>query len=118
MWDSENERLGVQACSSSAYLLRGISVTIGRIGFYLFLIASLYILYKLFSLTYSNHLLLWVIFPISIGIISEIIFYLAIKELKKLTYTFNPSTGITKWIKDKQTKTYIFQKYNELEDIE
>jgi len=108
MWDSENERLGVQACSRSASILRGIAELFGALSFYLLVCIILFILYKLSANEYTNELLYFILIPFFIGILCEILFHIAIKKLSNVSYDFNSSSGITTWIENGERKSYIY----------
>ena len=109
MWDSENERLGVQACSKTAYTLRTIAELVGALSLYLLIFIIIFIIYKFIIEEYTHQLLYFIFIPFLIGTICEILFQTALKKLSSVSYGFDTSTGITTWVENNQKKSYIIK---------
>lgn len=109
MWDSENERLGVQACNKSAYNLRAIAELVGALSLYLLFFIIIFLAYRYFTDEYTNRLLFLILIPFFVGIVCEIIFQTALKKLSSVSYNFDPLTGVTTWIENNQKKSYIIK---------
>ena len=74
MWDSENQRLGLKACTPPGYTLVGVGDLIGMLGLLTLLAVPVYVGYKFVAGQFSSGLLWLLLIPLGLGVSGRIIF--------------------------------------------
>jgi hypothetical protein len=75
MWDSENQRLGLKACTPWGYALVGVGNLVGMLlGLLALITVPLYLIYKFFIGQFALSLLWLLLIPISLGILGRVVF--------------------------------------------
>ena len=107
MWDSENQRLGMKACTSLGYTLRCIADLIGFSGLIL-LFGTLGVLtfrYYLHHQLESRWLLL-LLAPLAVGFVGKILFEFGWGLAAKKKFEYDYRTMTVKWIEDGHERVF------------
>jgi hypothetical protein len=83
MWDCEDERLGMKACTPFGYALREIADGIGFIGLILLVAVPVYIAYRVCA-----HQFLWktcwlFLIPFTLGVIGRVLYEISWRLARK-----------------------------------
>jgi len=98
MWDSENQRLGLKACTPFGYFLHEIGDGIGFVGLFLFVAEPLYLAYRAIVHQFYWHLCWWLLVPIAIGILGRIIYEISWRVAAKKEFNYDAESRIATWI--------------------
>ena len=106
MWDSENQRLGMKACTPLGYTVRCIADLIGFCGL-IFLFGILGAL----TLRYLRHQfelrVLWLLLiPLVIGSAGRVLFEFSLGLATKKKFEYDSQTMSTKWIEDGHERVF------------
>jgi hypothetical protein len=103
MWDSENERLGMKACTPLGYKLREIGDLVGFIGLFLFFGVIIYSVLARQPTTRHGWWLVAV--PIAFGIVGRILYTFGWLLAKKKKFHYDDSRTVT-WFESGQRMQY------------
>ena len=100
MWDSENQRLGMKACTPLGYAVRCIADLIGFCGL-IFLFGILGVV----TLRYLRHQFelcnLWLLLvPLVVGFVGRVLFEFGWGLAAKKKFKYDSQTMTAKWIED------------------
>jgi len=98
MWDSENQRLGLKACTPPGYRLVGIGDLMGMLGFLTLITCLAYLAYKQFVAQFSTGLLWLLLIPISMGVIGRVIYEVGWVLASRKQFSYDDSR--TAWWKE------------------
>src|SRR5258707_15574371 len=98
MWDSENQRLGLKACTTLGYSLRSAADLLGFIGLFLLIITPFFLLYQIIA-----HHFLWQLcwllgIPLAFGILGRVLFEVSWMVAAKKQFHYDCNTRTVKWI--------------------
>jgi len=106
MWDSENQRLGLKACTPFGYFLHEVADSIGFVGLLLFFSAPAFLFYRAIVHHFSWHLCWFLLVPFVVGISGRVLFEISWKFATKKHFEYDVQTMTAKWIEDGQTKVF------------
>jgi hypothetical protein len=101
MWDSENQRLGMRACTPLGYNVRCIADMIGFSGLIsLFVILALLIHRYLLGHPFESRYLLVLLFAPVVGFVGRVLFEFGWALAAKKKFEYDSQTMTAKWIED------------------
>jgi hypothetical protein len=109
MWDNENQRLGLQACTPVGYALRGIGELIGFLRLLLLLGTLVVVTVLVLALGFKASSFWLLLIPFGVGVLSEGLVCLGWTLAKRRRFEYDPETRIATWIENGERVT--FQKY-------
>jgi hypothetical protein len=98
MWDSENQRLGMRACTRPGYFLRELGDGMGFIGIILLLATIAYLAYQFFRHQLSIHHLWSLLIPFFFTIIGRLLFEFGWRLAAKRHFQYDYDNRIARWI--------------------
>jgi hypothetical protein len=98
MWDSENQRLGMRACTKLGYNLREFGDFIGFCGVFLLLTVPIYLVVRCYSRHFLKHDLWLLLIPFVIGIIGRAFFEIGWRLAAKKQFHYDYDTRRARWI--------------------
>jgi hypothetical protein len=106
MWDSENQRLGMKACSPFGYTVRSIADLIGFFGLIL-----LFGILGVLTLRYLRHQFesgdFWLLLvPLVVGLVGRVIFEFGWGLAAKKKFEYDSQTMTVKWIEDGHERVF------------
>ena len=106
MWDSENQRLGLNACTPVGYALRGFAELIGFLGLILLIGTPIYVVYRVVIQSFSWHICWLFSIPFGVGIISQVLFMISSCLAAKRQFHYDNVTRIATWIEAGREQTF------------
>jgi hypothetical protein len=101
MWDSENQRLAMRACTPLGYNVRCIADMIGFSGLiFLFLIIGFHIHRYLFGHPFESRCLLVLFFSLLVGFVGRVLFEFGWRLAARKKFEYDSQTMTVKWIED------------------
>ena len=97
MWDSENQRLGLRACTPVGYSLRGLADLIGFLGLIFLIGAPIYVVYRVVVHSFSWHLCWLFAIPFGLGIIGQVLFMGSLWFAAKKKFCYDDETRTATW---------------------
>jgi hypothetical protein len=110
MWDSENQRLGLQACTPRGYAIRSFGEFIGFCGLVLLLGTLVVVPVLVFGFGFRASVFWFELVPVGVGIVSECLVCLGWMLARRRSFRYDADTGIASWIDG--GKPVTFQKYH------
>jgi hypothetical protein len=106
MWDSENQRLGMKACSPFGYTVRSIADLIGFFGLIL-----LFGILGVLTPRYLRHQFesgdFWLLLvPLVVGLVGRVIFEFGWGLAAKKKFEYDSQTMTVKWIEDGHERVF------------
>jgi hypothetical protein len=109
MWDSENQRLGLMACTPVGYTIRSIGETIGFLGLLLLVGMLVVVTVLVLGFGFKGSTFWLLLIPLAVGIMSEGLVCMGWTLARRRSFQYDLETGIATWIED--GKPVTFQKY-------
>lgn len=107
MWDSENQRLGMKACTPSGYAVRVWGDFVGFLSLIsLFLVVPGYLIYLHFSHQFSWRHLFLLLIPLASGIIGRVMFEIGWRLAAKKKFQYDSPTMTAKWQEKGQERAF------------
>ena len=100
MWDSEHQRLGMQACSAQAYKLHGFGELVGFLA-----LLTLFVAFAWIALV-KDLSWWWLSIPFGIGIVSEALVQISWAMVAKRGFNYDFKTGEATWDQDGKRVVY------------
>ncbi|GEM_PF-727922 len=98
MWDSESERIGLQKCTPTGYVLHGLAELLGFIALLSMLGITVYLVYRGVSGNFRC-LLLWLIaVPLGIGMIGRVLWFTGIMLAAKRDFKYDADARVASWV--------------------
>ena len=117
MWDSENERLGLKACTPVGYHLHGLAGLIGFIGLILLVVVPIYMVYRSLAYSFSWHLCWLLLIPFGVGIIGQSFYCISWRLAAKKQFHYDSEARTVRWIERGHEQIFPNAKQNKLSDI-
>ncbi len=105
MWDSENERLGMKACTPLGYFIRGIGDLVGFFGLILLVFVPCYLVYRAFKHEFVARDWWLLCVPIILGLIGRLLFIVGCSLAIRKKFRYEDSR-IATWIEHGQQRQY------------
>ena len=107
MWDSENQRLGLKACTPFGYFLHEVADGIGFVGLFLLLLgAPAFLFYRAIVHRFSWYLCWWLLVPFAIGIIGRILFEVSWRFAARKHFEYDVQTMTVRWIEAGEARVF------------
>jgi hypothetical protein len=106
MWDSENERLGLKACTELGYTVRGIGDLVGFIGLLLLLATPVYLVYRFLRDKFSAGDLWLLAVPFVVAIVGRVLFEISWVLASKRQFEYDYETRTAKWLEKGRTRVF------------
>ena len=106
MWDSENERLGLRACTPAGYLLRVVGEPVTALGMILLLGTLAYIVYRAFLGSFAWHLCWLFSIPVSMVIVGGLLLMTSGWLAARKQFHYDDDTMTAKWIEAGQERVF------------
>jgi len=106
MWDSENQRLGLKACTPFGYFLHEVADGIGFIGLLLFVATPVFLAYRAFAHRFSWHLCWFLLVPFFVGIVGRALFEFSWRLAAKKQFHYDDQNGTAHWIEGDHAHTF------------
>jgi hypothetical protein len=107
MWDSENQRLGMKACTPLGYNVRCIADIIGFSGLiFLFGITGFLIHRYALGHPFESRRLLLFLAPLVVGFVGRVLFEFGWRLAAKKKFEYDSQTMTVKWIEDGHERVF------------
>jgi len=100
MWDSENQRLGMKACTPFGYALRQIGDLIGFFGLILLLLIPCFMVFRFFRHEFASRDWWLLLAPIIVGLIGRVLFMCGWALAMKRKFEYEYKTMTVKWVEN------------------
>jgi uncharacterized protein YqhQ len=106
MWDSENQRLALKACTPVGYFLLEVADGIGFLGLFLFVAMPVFLVYRAIVHHFSWHLCWLLLVSIVIGIIGRVIWEISWRIAAKKQFRYDSEHRVASWIEAGQMRVF------------
>lgn len=106
MWDSENQRLGMKACTRLGYNLRTMGDSAGFFGVILFLMILIYLAFQFLVQRFSKHELWLLLVPFVVAVIGKMFFKMGWRFAAKKQFRYDNETRTARWIEAGHEKVF------------
>lgn len=106
MWDSENQRLGMKACTPLGYTVRGVGDLIGYGGLILLLAMLGYLTFRFFRDQFLVRDILLLLIPLTAGVVGRLLLVVGWKLATKKQFQYDCDTRIARWIEDGHERAF------------
>ena len=101
MWDSENQRLGMKACTPLGYAVRCIADLIGISGLLLLFVTGCHLIHRyLLGRPFESRYLLVLLVALVVGFVGRVLFEFGWALAAKKKFQHDSQTMTVKWIED------------------
>jgi hypothetical protein len=106
MWDNENQRLGLKACTPFGYLVRSAADLIGFFGLILLLVTPFYMLYRS-STHHFSWRLCWLFFmAFALGVFGRVLYEISWRVAVKKQFQYDYESRTARWIEGEHTQLF------------
>ena len=98
MWDSENQRLGLKACTPFGYFLHEVADGIGFVGLFLFVAAPIFLIYRAVVHHFSWHLCWLLLVSIVVGVVGRVVYEISWRVAAKKQFHCDFESRTARWI--------------------
>jgi len=107
MWDSENQRLGMKACTPFGYNVRCIADIIGFSGLIFLLVITGFLIHRyLLRHQFESRWLLLLLVPLVVGFAGRVLFEFGWGLAAKKKFEYDSQTMTVKWIEDGHKRVF------------
>ena len=101
-----NQRSGMKACTPFGYFLHEVADGIGFIGFFLFIITPIFLLYQAIAHRFSWHLCWFLLLPIVVGIVGRVLFEISWWVAARKQFEYDCKTRTARWVEEEQPQAF------------
>jgi hypothetical protein len=108
MWDNESQRIGMQRCWKTAYLVHGYGELVGFLGLLALLGTIVYLAYQGIFGSFNSSM--WWLFcvPFGMGVISETMVQASWVMVARRGFEYDYDDRVASWLEEGQRVTYKY----------
>ncbi len=106
MWDSENQRLGMKACTPLGYAVRGIGDLIGFLGLILLLVIPGYLAVQFLRHQFLSRDLWLLSVPFVVGVVGRMLLGIGWRLALKRRFQYDSDTRTARWIEEGHERVF------------
>lgn len=108
MWSHESQRIGKMRCTPTGYRLHMVSDGLGFLGLLSFLALVVYLIVLLLKGDFSSGRLLLFTIPLTIDILSTVLYHYSWKLAKEKGFEYDDSKREARWVENGTPVTYRY----------
>lgn len=107
MWNSENQRLGMKACTPLGYAVRSIADISGFCGLIFLFVTLCHLIHRyLLGRPFESRYLSVLLFPLVVGFVGRVLFEFGWALAAKKKFEYDSQTMTVKWIEDGRERVF------------
>jgi hypothetical protein len=106
MWNSENERLGLKACTPAGHVLHEVADMTGLIGLVLLIAMPVYVVYRVGVHKFAWQICWLFLIPLFVGIVGRVLWEISWKLAAKKGFHYDDETRTAHWIEGENAQVF------------